>query len=983
MRIPTTLCRASLTAAACRRDSSGQQLQQARYRFGTARRLIPSPRILIYKDAASGARSTRTKSNIKSAILLALSRSCTSHSIFSLASSSSYSTSSLNSGSSNSNPIPVPVPTPAMASAEILSQTLSSITGIKLEELSNQRASFEDEKAKLLKAVSLETSQKEKLHVLLRNIEKLPTMGDIDRNPLISIGNIRRYLEQSRCDPSVSDELLADWQSKLEKELDVHSLRYEYASLYGRLVTECLSVSDDAVMETLESPIGGSGFESIGRKEMHEQREKWEEYVFKPLATDTEVINRYMTSLGDKTKESQSAFAEFKKATTAFESDMAKTGHFDLNSLGWVIQGILRADLLSDEKRKVLNDFKDNTPVLLEVADVLNMRMESLARWNWDSKGTPIIQRRMLSGRYRFYHDEDLLQSLLLQYIGTKWSVHMKTALDKFKNSPGVWKASSVPLAKTEKVRRDWFLGPHNGITVEEHRGNHFDHEIFLEQLKVRLDERRGGYNDGASDQHDTRRSPLQIVQELLHVLSTETIIANRLSQEQVVVRSDFKWFGPSLPHSTIFAVLRVFNVSEHWINFFRRSLEVPMKFVVDGPDAPIQVRKRGTALSTPLSDFFAESVLFCLDFAFNQETEGARLYRLHDDIWFWGSEERCVQGWNTILKFSSMMGLEMNEEKTGSVNITSKTETSGRLHSSLPKGDVRWGFLKLDAGSGRFLIDQIMVDKHIEELKRQLDACKSTFDWIQAWNIYGARFFINNFGKPANCFGKAHVDMMLETCSRIQARVFESSGGSVTAALKQIISDRFGVKDIPEGYLYFPASMGGLDLKSPFAPLYMIRDHITENPESHMDKFFEKEDEAYRRAKSAHESGDRLGSRFAPPGFSLPSLLPTSSASDKDEPFMSFEEFSRNREQTSSLLGIAYRELLQEPRETNITLTSDVSSIPKTGRSAQTHYEKWIVQLYGPEMLARFGSLNVVEPGLLPTGMVGMFRESRFKWQG
>ncbi|TVY18135.1 hypothetical protein LARI1_G004487 [Lachnellula arida] len=478
-----------------------------------------------------------------------------------------------------------------MASAEILSQTLSSITGIKLEELSNQRSSFEDEKAKLLKAVSLETSQKEKLRVLLRNIEKLPTMGDIDKNPLISIENIRRYLEQSRCDPSVSDELLRDWQSKLEKELDVHSLRYEYASLYGRLVTECLSVSDEAVMETLESSIGGSGFESIGRKEMHEQREKWEEYVFKPLETDTEVINKYMTSLVNKTKESQSAFAAFKKATTAFESDMAKTGHFDLNSLGWVIRGILRTDLLSDEKRKVLNDFKDNTPVLLEVADVLNMRMESLARWNWDSKGTPIIQRRMLNGRYRFYHDEDLLQSLLLQYIGTKWSVYMKAAFSKFKSSPGVWKASSAPLSKTEKVRRDWFLGPDTSlVSVEEHRGNHFDREIFLEQLKVGLDEIRGGYNDGASYQHDTRRSPLQIVQKLLHVLSTETMIASRLNQEQVVVRSDFKWFGPSLPHSTIFAVLKFFNVSEHWINFFRRSLEVPMKFVVDGPDAPIQV---------------------------------------------------------------------------------------------------------------------------------------------------------------------------------------------------------------------------------------------------------------------------------------------------------------------------------------------------------------------------------------------------------
>ncbi|TVY45405.1 hypothetical protein LSUB1_G000775 [Lachnellula subtilissima] len=694
---------------------------------------------------------------------------------------------------------------PAMALAELLSQILSSITGIKLEELSNQRSSFEDEKAKLFKAVSLETSQKEKLRVLLRNIEKLPTMGDIDRNTLISIENIRRYLEQSQYDPSVSDELLTDWKSKLEKELDVHSFRLEYASLYGRLVTECLSVSDETVMETLEYSIDGSGFESIGRKEMHEQREKLEEYVFKPMATDTEAINKYMTSLVDKPKESQSAFVAFKEATTAFESDMARTGHFDLDCLNWVIRGVLRTDLLSDEKQKVLKDFKDNKLLLLEVAD--------------DSKGTPIIQRRILNGRYRFYHDEDLLQSLL-HCIGTTWSVHIKTTLDRFKKSRGVWKASSAPLSKTEKSRRDWFWGNHNGIT------------IFLEQLKVRLDEVRGGYDDGASVRYPQK--PTSNCSGTAACAFHGDHVCKETRSRAVV------WtFSAAFDYLCSSKTLQCVRTSDQFLPSLFGGAN---KFVVDGPDAPIQDRKQGTALSTSLCDFFAESVLFCLDFVFNQKTEGARLYRLHENIWFWGSEERCLKGWNTILKVSSMMGLEMNEEKTGSVMITIKTETSAELHSTPPKGDIRWAFLKLDSGSGRFLIDQDMVDKHIEELKRQLDACKSIFDWIQAWNIYGARFFTNNFGKPANCFGKAHVDMMLETCSRIQTRVFESSGGSVTAALKQMISDRFGVKDIPEGYFYFPASKGGLDLKSPFVPLYMIRDQITANPDSYMDKFFDSE---------------------------------------------------------------------------------------------------------------------------------------------
>lgn len=45
--------------------------------------------------------------------------------------------------------------------------------------------------------------------------------------------------------------------------------------------------------------------------------------------------------------------------------------------------------------------------------------------------------------------------------------------------------------------------------------------------------------------------------------------------------------------------------------------------------------------------------------------------------------------------------------------------------------------------------------------------------------------------------------------------------------------------------------------------------------------------------------------------------------------------------------------------------------------------YWKWIAQMYGPEMTERFGGLNVVDFGLLPIGMVSMFRQRRTKWEG
>jgi len=46
-----------------------------------------------------------------------------------------------------------------MASSNILSETLSAITEIKLEELSSQQAHFEEGKKDLLKSVDAETNQ--------------------------------------------------------------------------------------------------------------------------------------------------------------------------------------------------------------------------------------------------------------------------------------------------------------------------------------------------------------------------------------------------------------------------------------------------------------------------------------------------------------------------------------------------------------------------------------------------------------------------------------------------------------------------------------------------------------------------------------------------------------------------------------------------------------------------------------------------------
>lgn len=282
------------------------------------------------------------------------------------------------------------------------------------------------------------------------------------------------------------------------------------------------------------------------------------------------------------------------------------------------------------------------------------------------------------------------------------------------------------------------------------------------------------------------------------------------------------------------------------------------------------------------------------------------------------------------------------------------------------------------------------MVDTHIEELRRQLADKKSVFSWVKAWNAYAGTFFTTNFGKPANCYGQEHVDMALETLERIQRAIFNDDGG-VAQYLKTTIQQRFGTSDIPDGFLYFPIELGGLELQNTFISLLQIRDSLYEKPfDAITYDFTEAEIQAYRHYKTAYENGQVRTPRskgdddywdFDPP--------------DKDT-FLPFEEFTRYRSEFHVRHGGGllkwYMELLQQPKEQSIGASTydkmPLNEIHTTqGTIGQwatmTAYWRWVVQLYGRDMIERFGGLEVVERGVLPIGMVGLFRSGRVRWQG
>ncbi|KAF2130307.1 hypothetical protein P153DRAFT_215494 [Dothidotthia symphoricarpi CBS 119687] len=894
--------------------------------------------------------------------------------------------------------------------------TLHHVTKRKLNKLAEHRQKFEADKKAIQASVAAASDHRSKVQVLLEGFD---LYGITIEQPELSTYNLARFIHQAKHDPSVPAHLLRDWQTKLEHELDVTSLKYEYAALFGNLVIEWIEYPNPASSTSNNSNSNSDSdiddsFDAVGRKEMHEQRKEWERHAFTEKKVDQHKIDAYLNDIfgtplqAKKLKKSPlQELRETMKEVMDFKSNLdtpkreeplrkgirrtINEHRFTVDKLTSCIRGVLQSDLLAGQKREALAELENQPAVLKELVDVLNFDLEGLDQWEWDPTPVPLHMRRQLNGKYRVYMDEEVHQAILLHFVGKTWAVALKKAFNAFYHS-GAWLQTSYrSMNKKARQRREYFVEGSTGKSdnVRNHRREKYSQEYFMTQLP---DNDSDDYRDYAAEDHEDHeesqlgqsKSPLATKQSMLRLVTTEMLLNTKVYGEFLVWQSDFKWFGPSLPHDTIFAVLKFFGVPEKWLRFFKTFLQAPVVFAQDGPGAQIHVRNCGIPMSHLLSDALGEAVLFCLDFAVNKRTQGVNIHRFHDDLWFWGQESTCIQAWHALQEFTGVMGLELNGEKTGAALVVADKTKARTFPQSLPQGTIKWGFLNLDASTGCWVIDRGEVDKHIEELRRQLGACRSVMAWVQAWNSYVSRFFSNNFGQPANCLGRQHNDMIINTFEHIQRSLFAGEGtASVTDNLRGMLQKRFGTDDsVPDGFFYFPTELGGLGLRNPFINAFTTYTHSSSNPSERIDRAFEQEQEEYDLLKEKWDSGEHKprGMEYAPLARE-----DTGTDTEGDEPFMSFDEYTRYREEVSTHLRDAYTGLLDCPLEECVASSTDLLIELSSRALEPTPYWLWIYNLYSGDMKQRFGGqgLQLGTPGLLPVGLVDVLKSENVRWEG
>ncbi len=98
----------------------------------------------------------------------------------------------------------------------------------------------------------------------------------------------------------------------------------------------------------------------------------------------------------------------------------------------------------------------------------------------------------------------------------------------------------------------------------------------------------------------------------------------------------------------------------------------------------------------------------------------------------------------------------------------------------------------------------------------------------------------------------------------------------------------------------------------------------------------------------------------------------------------MSLEEYTRYVEETSLPLCHAYRKLMDVPSQSLVEPTPDVVNARKMiGGLKEESYDAWVMQLYGPKIIRRYGGLAMGDERLLPIGLVDMLRSEKIRWQG
>ncbi|KAF3922244.1 hypothetical protein ABW20_dc0101858 [Dactylellina cionopaga] len=947
-----------------------------------------------------------------------------------------------------------------------IAETRTLVTAVKLKELYVEKKEREDHLLPILQRVEKATTEKEKLEILIeghgnRNTKFLADIFEHNSNAL-------DILAMAKNDPSISDEVFKPQRVQAEEAIRKLLLKSQYTSLFGSIFNEWMNFegksdlpddendgvrtpkSDDDSTINLSSGV-------MGRPEKYTQKAELESIIFSPDPdAKPEEYVKYLEDLFKQAEEEAKKLST-KKPTLRLESDDESdemsdeegreessskndTDEYDYfggygsedislkklrNTVGrfsgsfrkheslqaadvkQAIHGLVSGELLTEPKKAACKEILLSDVIIDEIAMVLTLRLREIENWKYSESSIQLNFRRHLNGKYRCYADEPLLDAIFLQWIGVKWGMEQEV------------RSTMLPKETQKKSTK----------SIDIHR-KIFMKEFFLTLLPESLYDFRT-YNEDGDDQEKKDNEKIRRARnEELKQMLLQRLLIDRQYAEAVnpgkpftVVQADAFRFAQSQSHEIILALMKFIGVTSHWLKFFETFLKLPARFEAGGE---VRESKRGVPISHPLGLVFGEVQLFLMEFAINRATRGTlqvfRTMQMHDDFWWWGEDEKqCELGWKTIKEYSALAGTNWNLDKSGCVRISSQAVESDTSASSLPTGEISWGFIKLGT-DGIWKIKQDEVEKHIEEMRRQMDSQKSILGIVSAYNRY-MKFFVRNFAKPTRAFGKQHVEQIVAAVNKIHSALFPSHNGDVLSYIASLISSRFG-EELPgkvlPSWLLMPVANGGLGVRNalfdihPVLQAYIIEEEDYERQKRYGGNYYnpqnfkqclKKDKVEYELVRDLwlknpkivkieweHDIPDKwfsgieewLASRDAARG---------SRRRRKQHPFMTFEEYVLGRRSKFDYWGDVWSGLSEAPDGINRysfperinkallnNAYSPVEWLKADYKKTTPYWRSWLLS-FGEQSLDAFGDFRITNEGRLPVAMIDIYMNLKTKW--
>lgn len=639
-------------------------------------------------------------------------------------------------------------------------QSIQHVTEIKLQELTRQFEKLSLQYQQLASQVSQATMLQDKFKLLAQGLSAI-TFAQKKLHPTVENLDV---LHLQLANGTINESLLNTWVRNLEGEIAKGESRLNAALLFGLLLKDANShPTKDGVHP---------------EKASSEKRfaQLWQQ---SSSQININALNQWLeTHLAGSLNKIQEQVAAFSRQ----EVFNAVTKNEISAHLRNIIAAPYRHMALKQEARQII----ENDTMISECASAITILLNDIENWEWDKKGGDFYSVWTQS-KWRPYHKNNLIQTLLLQVAGVRWGVLFKNAFEQH------LLISSYDYT-IEYQRKEW------------------QRQLFLHNIPTQAELFTNGFSESyerdslLGDQVESFVTLTRLVHAETHTLLKRQEKENK-ALGVYVLQADLQDFFLTLPHEIVLALLQKTGVTDPWLSFFEKYLKLPFQY--QGEACPT---RQGVSLSYTLSSVLTDLLLLPLTPALRKEK--GYLHRFMDDMYLvTASESAAKKSWELLNQYCQICGLKINDQKKGGVLIGKQNSDFIDQFGQWPQ----WSFLEFNP-EGQWQIKDSAVQQYTQNLVQHLALKDSIFSLVATYNAH-LNYLIRGLA-PGSAWGSRHLQAISQCLANVHQHLFGNKQGIFDLLKKRIVA-KFpamtkAIARLPDAWFHWSVTAGGLTLIDP-----------------------------------------------------------------------------------------------------------------------------------------------------------------------